>query len=236
MVFVQFVIAKILWLLVTIQFCDNTIQTEGLGNFFKNLGKKDKMNRKNWQKNVLNNPSGALDITPNLATALASRNPKQGLKSLPELITFYNTGKGLYLHKIVYFFIIQIKQKTQKLYPSATLLEKIVLEKTLENKLNDVNSFNNSINNIKVLITYFKDKNNKSKYKKKKLKTLTTIVKSFDTIVIIATTSSSITLSFTGIDLIAIPISSSVARGKTTSKKVSYEIIMQKYNKYKKQY
>ena len=56
-------------------------------------------------------------------------------------------------------------QKTDKLYPSAPLLENIDLERRLEKKLNDVNSFNNSINNIKEMITYFKDKNDKSKKK-----------------------------------------------------------------------
>ena len=61
------------------------------------------------------------------------------------------------------------------------------------------------------------------------------MLKSFDTLVIITTTSSSITLSFTGISLIAIPISSGIACGLTISNKVLYEI-MQKYNKYKKMY
>ena len=55
-----------------------------------------------------------------------------------------------------------MEAKTDKLYPSAPLLENIDLEKRLEKKLNDVNSFNNYINNIKEMITYFKDKNNKS--------------------------------------------------------------------------
>ena len=54
-------------------------------------------------------------------------------------------------------------QKTDKLYPSAPILEKFDLEKRLEKKINDVNSFTNHINNIKEMITYFKDKNNKSK-------------------------------------------------------------------------
>ena len=45
------------------------------------------------------------------------------------------------------------------------------------------------------MITYFQEKNNKSKKKYKKYETLTTILKSIDTFVIIATTSSSITLS-----------------------------------------
>ena len=76
---------------------DNTIKTEGLGDFFRNLGKKGLNVSKKMAKNVLKNPSRAPDITANIATAAASRNPKNVMKSLPELITFYNTGKGLYL-------------------------------------------------------------------------------------------------------------------------------------------
>ena len=127
-------------------------------------------------------------------------------------------------------------QKTDKLYPSAPLLENIDLERRLEKKLNDVNSFNNHINNIKELITYFKDKNNKSKKRYKNYKTITTILKSFDTFVFIATTSSSITLSLTGIGLIAIPISTATTCGLSIGNKVLYEIIINKYNKYKKIY
>ena len=56
-------------------------------------------------------------------------------------------------------------QKTDQLYPSAPFLENIDLEKRLEKKINDVNSFNNHINNFKEMITYFKDKNHKPKKK-----------------------------------------------------------------------
>ena len=52
-------------------------------------------------KNVLSNPGRALDLTAKIATAAASRNFKQALSTLPELITFYDTGKGLYLGKFV---------------------------------------------------------------------------------------------------------------------------------------
>ena len=52
-------------------------------------------------KNVLSNPGRALDLTAKIATAAASRNSKQALSNLPELIAFYNTGKGLYLGKFV---------------------------------------------------------------------------------------------------------------------------------------
>ena len=76
---------------------DNVIQAEGLGDFFKNLGKKGLNASKKMAKNVLSNPGRALDLTTKIATAAASRNSKQALSTLPELITFYHTGKGLYL-------------------------------------------------------------------------------------------------------------------------------------------
>ena len=81
------------------------------------------------------------------------------------------------------------------------------------------------------MITYFKDKNNKSKKKYKKYKTIPTILKSFDTFVIIATTSSSITLSHPGIGLIVIPLSTATACGLSMGNEVLYEIIINKYNK-----
>ena len=64
------------------------------------------------------------------------------------------------------------------------------------------------------MITYFKDKNNKSKKKYKRYKTITTLLKSFDIFGIIATTSSCITLSLTGINLIVKPVSIATAYGK----------------------
>ena len=56
-----------------------------------------------------------------------------------------------------------MEPKTDRLYSSAPLEKDINLEQRLEKKLNDVNSFNKHINNIKEKITYFKDKNNKSR-------------------------------------------------------------------------
>ena len=129
-----------------------------------------------------------------------------------------------------------MEQKTEKLYPSAPLLENIDLEKRLEKKINDVNSFNNHINNIKEMITYFKDKNNKSKKRYKNYKTLNTILESVDSILIIAATSTSISLSITGIGLIIILISGGIACALSLGNKVLHKIIINKYNKYKKQY
>ena len=80
---------------------DNVIQADSLGDFFKDLGKKGPNVSKKMVKNVLSNPGRALDLTAKIATAAASKNSKQALSTLPELITFYNTGKGLYLGKFV---------------------------------------------------------------------------------------------------------------------------------------
>ena len=80
---------------------DKTIKAEGLGDFFKNLGKKGLNVSEKMAKNVLKNPSRALDNTAKIATAAVFRNSKQALSTLPEFITFYNTGKGLYLGKFV---------------------------------------------------------------------------------------------------------------------------------------
>ena len=76
---------------------DNTIKAEGLGSFFKNLGKISAKAGKKLAKNVISNPGRALEITSNIATAAATKSPKAALSTLPELINFYHTGKGLYL-------------------------------------------------------------------------------------------------------------------------------------------
>ena len=116
-----------------------------------------------------------------------------------------------------------------KLNPSALFENKhIELQQRLEKKFNDVNIFNISIDSIKGMIVYFKDRKNKSKNKYRNYKIRTTILKSFDTFAIIATTSTSITLSLTGISFIAIPISTASACALLIDNKAIYEIILNK--------
>ena len=129
-----------------------------------------------------------------------------------------------------------MESKTDKLYPTAPILENIDLEKRLEKRINDVNSSNNHINNIKEMITYFKDKNNKSKKKYKNYKTLNTVLESVDSIVIITATSTSITLSVTSVGLIILPLSAGIACGISLGNKILHKLIINKYNKNKKQY
>ena len=76
---------------------DNTIKAEGLGTFFKKLGKISAKAGKKLAKNVISNPGRALDLTAKIATAAGTKSPKAALSTLPEVIDFYHTGKGLYL-------------------------------------------------------------------------------------------------------------------------------------------
>ena len=65
---------------------------------------------------------------------------------------------------------------------------------------------------------------------------MNTVLESVDSIVIIAATTTSITLSVTGIGLIVLPISAGVACALSLGNKILHKIIINKYNKYKKQY
>ena len=80
---------------------DNTIQAEGLSSFIKNSGRISAKAGKKLATNVLKNPGRALEITSNIATAAPTKSPKAALSSLPEVINFYHTGKGLYLGEFV---------------------------------------------------------------------------------------------------------------------------------------
>ena len=113
-------------------------------------------------------------------------------------------------------------QNCDRLYPSAPL-ENDDLEQRLEKKINDVNSNNNHIKNTKEMITYFKDKNHKSKKRYKNYRTQNKMLESVDSIVIIGATSTSITLSITGFGLIILPISAGIACTLSLGNKVLHK-------------
>ena len=123
-----------------------------------------------------------------------------------------------------------MEQKTTKLYPSAPL-EKDDLKQRLEKKLDVANSFNNSINNIKEMITYFEDKNHESKKKYEKYKTLHTIIESLDAFVINGATSTSVTLSITGVGLNILPTSAGIACAQSLGNKILHRMTINKCNK-----
>ena len=65
---------------------DNTIQAERLGSFFKILGRSSAEAGKQLSSNVIKIPDRALEITSDIAVAAATRNPKNVLSTLPEVI------------------------------------------------------------------------------------------------------------------------------------------------------
>ena len=58
---------------------DNTIQAEGLGDFFKKLARISAKAGKKLATNVLKKPGSALEFTSNLATPAAIESPKSAL-------------------------------------------------------------------------------------------------------------------------------------------------------------
>ena len=70
---------------------DNTIEAEGLKDFFKGVGKA----AKSFGKKVINNPGRALEIAATVGQAAASRKPSQALAATSDILKFAQTGKGL---------------------------------------------------------------------------------------------------------------------------------------------
>ena len=60
---------------------DDVIQAQGLGDFFKNLGKVSSKAAKKLARNALKNPSRFLGSGANVATAAVSENPKAALST-----------------------------------------------------------------------------------------------------------------------------------------------------------
>ena len=83
------------------------------------------------------------------------------------------------------------------------------------------------------MITYFKDKNQKSEKKYENYKTLNTKIESADTIVTIGSKSTSTTLSITVNDLIVLSISAGIACTLSLDNKVLQPMIMNKFDKYR---
>ena len=78
----------------------NTIEAEGVGSFFKNLGRISVKTGKKLATNVIKNPGRSLGNTSKNATAAAIKSPKAG-SSLSEVVIFDHTGKSSYLEKLV---------------------------------------------------------------------------------------------------------------------------------------
>ena len=98
----------------------------------------------------------------------------------------------------------------QKLYPSMTPSApydvESMINKRLQSELQKVNSFNNSIQNISLMMKYYELEEKKYEKKYTKCKLINNLINSTDGLIIIGTTSTSVTLSITGVGIIVVPI------------------------------
>ena len=86
------------------------------------------------------------------------------------------------------------------------------------------------------MITYFRGTNDNFFKKKQKYKTLTAVLESLDTVTINGATTTSVSLSVTGVGLIVLPISAGIVCAQPVGNKVLHKIILTIYDKYTKQH
>ena len=141
----------------------------------------------------------------------------------------------------------------QKLYPSLTPATAIatanttaspptpydvesMINKHLQSELQKVNSFNNSIQNISLMMKYYEMEEKKYKQKYNKYKLINNLINSLDGIIVIGTTSASISLSITGVGIIVVPIAAGVGCTTGILVKICSSYLKKKEQNYKLKY
>ena len=132
----------------------------------------------------------------------------------------------------------------QKLYPPTASLKipsapydvESMINKQLQNELQKVNSFNNSIQNISLMMKYYELEENKYKKKYTKYKLINNLINSLDGIMVIGTTSASVTLSITGVGFIVVPITAAVGSATGILVKICSSYLKKKEQNYKLKY
>ena len=110
------------------------------------------------------------------------------------------------------------------------------LQSALQNELQKVNSFNNSIQNISRMMKYYEMEEKKYKQKYNKYKLINNLINSIDGIIVIGTTSASISLSITGVGFIAVPIAAGVGCTTGILVKICSSYLKKKEQNYKLKY
>ena len=110
------------------------------------------------------------------------------------------------------------------------------LQSALQNELQKVNSFNNSIQNISLMMKYYEMEEKKYKQKYNKYKLINNLINSLDGIIVIGTTSASISLSITGVGIIVVPIAAGVGCTTGILVKICSSYLKKKDQNYKLKY
>ena len=115
----------------------------------------------------------------------------------------------------------------EKLYPC---LQPQVdsLEQHLNLRLKEINSFNNSIQNIKDIKNFYNHEAKKYKKKSKQYKLINCLIQSVDGVSILAVSSTCVTLSITGVGLVVVPVACGIGAGLCIISKLLGEYLKRK--------
>ena len=111
-----------------------------------------------------------------------------------------------------------------------------IVESMINKQLQKVSSFNNSIQNIMMMMKYYEMEENKYKKKYTKYKLIKNLINSTDGLIIIGTTSESVTLSITGVGIIVVPITAGVGCATGILVKICSSYLKKKEQNYKLKY
>ena len=99
---------------------------------------------------------------------------------------------------------------------------------SLDLRLKEINSFNNSIQNIKDIQNFYNHEAKKYKKKSKTYKIINELIQSIDGVLLLGVSSTAITLSVTGVGLIVVPIASGLGAGVSIISKILNEYLRRK--------
>ena len=115
-----------------------------------------------------------------------------------------------------------LRAEPAKLYPSLRESD------SLDFRLKEVNSFNNSIQNIKDIQKFYNQECKKYKKKSKTYKIINGLIQSIDGVLFLGVSSTAITISVTGVGLIVTPIASGIGAGVSIISKILNEYLKRK--------
>ena len=103
-------------------------------------------------------------------------------------------------------------------------------DQNLDLGLKEINSFNNSIQNITDIQNFYNHEAKKYKKKSKIYKIINGLIQSIDGVSVLAVSSTCVTLSVTGVGLVVVPIASGIGAGLCIISKVAGEYLKKKNN------
>ena len=111
---------------------------------------------------------------------------------------------------------------SEKLYPCLQPSD------SLDLRLKEINSFNNSIQNIKDIQNFYNHEAKKYKKKSKTYKIINGLIQSIDGVLLLGVSSTAITISVTGVGLVVVPIASGIGAGLCIISKIAGEYLKRK--------